>query len=117
MKFFRMLLKKLRCQLGFAALTATKVIDTEFGGDWKILIKTVTLESASDTLTLVRATDKVTEIGAVIPVLQGGQDAALLGGITASFSGLVITLASQAEGGTASTNWDNAVVRLIIIAR
>lgn len=100
-----------------AALTATKVTDTEFSGDYKVLVKTVTLESASDTLTLVRADDKITEIVAVIPVLEGGQDAALLGGITASFSGLVITLASQQENGTASTNWDSAVVRLIIIGR
>lgn len=101
---------------GFAALTGTKVIDSEFSGDYKVLIKTVVPGSASDTLTLVRATDKVTEIVGVFPHLETGQDAALAG-IFATFSGLVITLTTTASAGTAATDWTGATARLLIVAR
>ena len=99
------------------ALEATKVIDSELSGDWKILVKTVTPAAASDTLTLVRATDKVTEIAAVIPVLEAGLDAALTL-LQVSFSGLVITIKQlKADGSTAADDWTAASIRLIIIAR
>jgi hypothetical protein len=99
------------------ALTGVKVIDTEFSGDWKILVKTVTPAAASDSLTLVQATDKVTEIAAVIPVLEAGLDAALTL-LQVSFSGLVITIKQlKADGASAADNWTDAAIRLIIIAR
>lgn len=106
----------LKNEKGFAALTGTKVIDSEFSGDYKILIRTVVPGSASDTLTLVRATDKITEIVGVFPHLETGQDAALAG-IFATFSGLVITLTTTAAAGTAATDWTGATARLLIIGR
>jgi hypothetical protein len=100
-----------------AALTEAKVIDTELAGDWKILVKTVTPGAASDTLTLVRATDKVTEIAAVIPIFEAGLDASntLL---KVSFSGLVITIVQlKADGATPADDWTGTSIRLVIIAR
>ena len=112
-----LLAKLLKDQRGFAALTGTKVIDTEFAGDWKVLVKTVTPEAASDTLTLVQATDKVTEIAAVIAVIESGLDANFTI-VQASFSGLVITLKGlKADGATPADDWTGASVRLIIVAR
>jgi len=99
------------------AIAGTKVVDTEMAGDWKILVKTVVPAAASDTLTLVRATDKVTEIAAVIPVFEAGLDAANTI-LQVSFSGLVITIKQvKADGATAANDWTGVSIRLIIIAR
>lgn len=106
----------LKNKKGMAVLTGTKVIDSELAGDWKILIKTVVPASASDTLTLVRATDKITEIAGVFPHIETGQDSALAG-IFATFSGLVITLTTTAAAGSAATDWTSATARLLIIGR
>lgn len=95
-----------------AALTATKVKGTEFAGDLKVKVLTVTLESASDTVALATWFDT---LYAVIPVLEGGADAALLAGLQCSFSGTTATIVSVEQDGTASTNWDSATVRLIVI--
>lgn len=95
-----------------AALTPTSVVNTEFSGDIKTRIITVTLQSASDTVALSSYFDT---IYAVIPVLEGGADAALLAGVQCSFSGTTATLVTQAEAGTASTDWTSATVRLIVI--
>ncbi len=115
-KYGKMLTAMLKDQRGFAALTGTKVVDSEFSGDYKILIRTVVPASASDTLTLVRATDKISEIVGVFPHLEAGYDAALAG-IFATFSGLVITLTTTAAAGTAATDWAGASARLLIIGR
>jgi hypothetical protein len=102
-----------------AALTPTNVIgargrSSELAGDYKIQVLTVTLQSASDTVTLVRATDKITTILGVFSELITGQDS-LLSSVHATFSGLVITLTSINPEGTASTDWTTAVVRLLVI--
>jgi hypothetical protein len=101
-----------------AALTGVKVVDSELSGDYKILVKTIAVPTtASDTLTLVRATDKITEIVAVIPVFEAGLDAACTL-LQVSFSGLVITVKSlKADGATAADDWTAVSVRLIIIGR
>lgn len=99
---------------GMAALTPTDVKNTEFSGDLRVRILTVDLESASDTVDLSSFFEK---LYAVIPVLEGGADAALMAGIQASFSGTDVTLVSQQQAGTAATNWTNGTVRLIVIGR
>jgi hypothetical protein len=104
-----------------AALTPTNVIgsrgkSTEFGGDYKLQVLTVVPTSASDTVTLVRATDKITEILGVFPTIVTGQDAALTG-VHATFSGLVITLTTVGQDGAAATDWTSAVIRLLVIGR
>lgn len=97
-----------------AAITGTKAVVTQFSK--KVLAKiTATLTSASDTVTLTQATHGISAIDAVIPILTGGADAALLAGLQVSFSGLVITIVSQAENGTASTDWAGATITLLVI--
>ena len=95
-----------------AALTPTDVKNTEFAGDVKVKVYTVTPSSASDTVDLSSDFDT---LYAVIPVLEGGADAALLAGIQASFSGTTATLVTQEQDGTAATNWTSATIRLIVI--
>lgn len=96
------------------AITPTVVAQTPLAGK-RLIIVTATLASASDTITLSLATHGARTIYGAWAVLEGGQDAALLGGLTVSFSGLVITVKSQAEAGTDSTNWDNAAIRVFAI--
>lgn len=100
------------------ALTPTNVIgargkSTEFGGDYKLQVLTVTLGSATDTVTLVRATDKMTTILGVFAQIVSGTTANFQT-VEASFSGLVITLTSWASSGIASSSaW--GPVRLLVI--
>lgn len=95
-----------------AALTVTSAVETEFAGDVRVKVFTTTLQSASDTVDLSSEFDT---LYAVIPVLQGGADANLLAGVQCSFSGTTATLVTIEADGTASTNWDNATIRLIVI--
>ena len=100
------------------ALTPTNVIgvrgqSTEFGGTYRLQVLTVTLGSASDSVTLVRATDKIRTILGVFAQIVSGTTANFAT-VEASFSGLVITLASYNASGTASTSaW--GPVRLLVI--
>ena|SRR3990167_3901580 len=104
-----------------AALTPTNVIgsrgdSTGFAGDYKIQVLTVIPESATDTITLVRATDKITTILGVFSELTAGIDS-LLSSCGTTFSGLVITLKTYNPEGTAATDWTNASVRLLVIGK
>lgn len=98
------------------AITGTKQLATEFSGDYKILRITCTPASASDTVTLTEATHGISEIGAVIPLLTAGQDAALQT-IGATWSGLVITVVTKGADGLAATDWTGASATLIVIGR
>lgn len=98
------------------AITGTKVLGSEFGGDWKLLILSIVPASASDTVTLTSATHGVSEIIAVMPQLLTGQDSALQT-ILATFSGLVITVITETSAGGVATDWTGATARLWVIAR
>jgi len=95
-------------------IVPTKVAHTELSGDLKIAVYTFVPTSASDTYTFVAATHKFRKIWAVIPVLEAGQDSLLLTA-SAAFSGLTITVKTWNPEGTAATNWDGIVVRLVLI--
>ena len=97
-----------------ATLTGTKVVHSEMSGDLKWVVYTGTLEAATDTITFVAATHKFRKIYAVIPLLQAGQDSLLLT-LTATFSGLVVTLKSYNPEGTAATDWTGATFRLVML--
>lgn len=104
-----------------AALTPTNVIgargqSTEFGGDYKLQVLTVVPTSASDTVTLVRATDKIGTILGVFATIVSGQDSLLLA-VGVSFSGLVITVNTYNPEGTAATDWTGVVIRLLVIGK
>lgn len=96
------------------AITGTLAVSTPLAAK-RLVTVTCTLASASDTVTLTKATHGVETIYGVIPVLEGGMDADLQA-IQASYSGLVITLVSKNAAGSASTEWTSATVRLFIIA-
>lgn len=98
------------------AITGTKVLATEFSGDWKLLILSIVPASASDTVTLTLATHGVSEIIAVAAFLKTGFDAALQT-IWATFSGLVITVITETSAGGVATDWTGATAQLWVIAR
>ena len=89
---------------------------TEFAGDYKLVKITITLASASDTVTLTQATHGISEILAVMPFILTGNDANLMG-IYATFSGLVVTVTTVGADGLAATDWTGATEQLIIIGR
>ena len=97
------------------AVTGTKVALTELAGHYKVLTLTTTLASASDTITLTEAVHGVTVIDAIMGlVLTGGQDAALMAA-SASYSGLVVTVVSVNQAGTASTDWTSTTIALTLL--
>lgn len=97
-----------------SALTPTKVALTELAGDLKIYIATFTPASASDTITFVAATHKFRKIYGAFPFLTAGIDSALLQ-ISATFSGLVVTVVTYNQNGDAATDWTGAAARLLVI--
>lgn len=98
------------------AVTPTVVLQTEFSGDWRLLILNITPASASDTVTLTLATHGVSEIIAVHAMLKTGFDAALQT-IWATFSGLVITVITETSAGGVATDWTGATAQLWVIVR
>lgn len=102
-----------------AALTPTNVIgsrglSTEFGGGYKLQVLTITPTTATDTVTLVLATDKIRTILGVFAQMVSGTDS-LLQTIEAAFSGLVITIRTFNPEGTAATDWTGISIRLLVI--
>lgn len=87
---------------------------TEFGGQNRLFIFTIVPASASDTLTLVRASDKLSTIVSVIGQITGGLSANFAT-LQISFSGLVITVASFNAAGSAASNWTSATADLWVV--
>jgi hypothetical protein len=98
------------------AITGTLALGTGMtGASYKICVITATVASASDTITLTAATHGITAItGIVGAVITGGQDAAFTA-IGVSFSGLVLTVTSVEQDGTASTDWTGTTVSITVI--
>lgn len=94
-----------------AALTPTVVIKTEFGGNQKVKIFTVTPSSASDTVDLTSHFDT---INGVIASIETGADANLLT-VHPSVSGLTVTLVTKGADGLAATDWTGAAIRLFVV--
>lgn len=83
------------------------------GGGYSIVVITATLESASDTITLTAATHGISEITSILgAVITSGQGATFTA-LSVSFSGLVLTVTSVEEDGTASTTWGDVSISLI----
>ncbi len=97
------------------AITGTKVYAGELPGETRLLHLTATVASSSDTITLTAANHAgVTEIlGIVGLVITGGLDAAFTY-VQASFSGLVITIASFEQDGTAATDFTGTTIALTL---
>lgn len=100
-----------------AAITNPKNKPTEFCGEYKILsFYDLDVASASDTLTLSVANNNVSEIQNVIVCNNAGQDAAFTA-VAASFDGLVITITSVEQDGTASTAWTDTTVNVMVMCK
>lgn len=100
-----------------AAITNPGTNATEFSGEYKMLsMYNLAVASASDTMTLTWADNGISEIQNVFVCANAGQDAAFTE-VAASFSGLVITITSVEQDGTASTAWTDTTVNLIVIGK
>lgn len=98
-----------------AAITNPGTNCTELSGKYKLLsMYNLAVASASDTLTLTAAANGCSEIQNVIVCNNAGQDAAFTA-VAASFSGLVITITSVEQDGTASTAWSDTTVNLLAV--
>ena len=98
-------------------ITGTKAVLTEFSGEYKLLTVTATVAAASDTITLTQATHGISEITGIVGlVITGGQDAAFTAA-SASFSGLVITVTSVEQDGTAATDFTGTTISVTVIGK
>ncbi len=90
---------------------------TTFSGDYKLLaLPALSIVSASDALTLSFADNGISEITTVVGGVSGGLSTTF-SYVQTSFSGLVVTVASFEEDGTASTGWGSAAVDLLIVGK
>jgi hypothetical protein len=98
-----------------AAITNPGTKATEFSGQHKVLsLYNLALTSASDAITLSEADNSIGTIQNVIVSANGGVDAAFQT-VSASFSGLVVTIASQEQDGTGSTEWTGTTCNLLVV--
>jgi len=97
------------------AITGTLALGTGMtGGVYKEITVTATVASSSDTITLTAATHGITAITAITgATITGGLDAAF-SMIQVSFSGLVLTVASFGQGGTAATDFTGTTVSITV---
>lgn len=96
------------------ALSPTKVVETEFGGDCQLKIFTVTPAAASDTIDL---SSYFSTIYGAKAHLTAGLDAALTI-LQTSFSSTTVTIAQKkADGATSADNWDSASIELWVVGK
>jgi hypothetical protein len=100
-----------------AAITNPGTNVTEFSGEYKALsLNGLSVATASDALTLSFVDNGIAEIQNVVGSISGGLSATF-SFIQTSFSGLVVTVASFKEDGTAATGWGDATVNLLIVGK
>lgn len=99
------------------AITGTLAKATEFAGDYKLVTITATIASASDTITLTAASHGISEIAGIVgAVITGGLDAAFTN-IQVSYSGLVLTVASIEQDGSAATDFTGTTVAITVLGK
>lgn len=100
-----------------AAITNPGTKATEFSGEYKICsMYNLAVASASDTMTFTFADNGISEIQNAVVSINSGQDAAFTA-VACSFSGLVVTITSVEQDGTASTDWTGTTVNLIVVGK
>lgn len=100
-----------------AAITGTPAYHGELAATTTMLTMDFTPGSASDVITLTQATHNVSEIVRIVSVeLTAGMDAALTN-VSASFSGLAITILTYAAAGTAATDWTGATGTITLLVK
>ncbi|MCP3684357.1 MAG: hypothetical protein GY861_16895 [bacterium] len=100
-----------------AAITNPGTNVTEFSGSYKLLsLYNLSLSSASDALTLSYTDNGISEIQNVIVGTNAGTDANFQT-VSASFSGLVVTVTSANASGVEATDWTSATCNMIVIGK
>lgn len=99
-----------------AAITGTLTGNTEFGGTTKIVTVTAPVGSASDTITLTAAAHggATAIVGILGATITAGADAAF-SYLQVSYSGLVITVVSFEQDGTAATDFTGTTVEIAVL--
>lgn len=98
--------------MGAVAATAVKL--TEFSGDYKIGVFTITPAAASDTVDL---SSYFSEIVGAMGHITAGLDANLTL-LQVSYSGTTITVKQlKADGATNASDWTSAEIELIVIGK
>jgi len=100
------------------AITGTLAGNTEFSGEVKLITVTAPVAASSDTITLTAASHggAVSIVGIVGATITGGLDAAF-SMIQVSYSGLVITVASFEQDGTAATDFTGTTVEIALLIK
>ena len=100
------------------AITGTLVdlVGSAMAGEGEKLVQiTCVPSSASDTITLTKATHGISTINGIVSAeLTAGIDANLQT-CSATSSGLVITLVTYEADGTAATDWTSAAARITVL--
>jgi hypothetical protein len=98
------------------AITGTLVGNTELAATHKIITVTAPVASASDTITLTAAAHggATAIVGLIGVTVTGGLDAAF-SYAQVSYSGLVLTVVTFEQDGTASTAWSDTTVEIAVI--
>lgn len=99
------------------AITGTLAKITEFSGNYKLLTVTATMAAASDTITLTLASHGISEIAGIVGVVLTGTPDANFLAVSASYSGLVITVKAWNAAGTASTAFADADISVTLIGK
>jgi len=100
-----------------AAITNPGTNVTEFSGEYKLLpLNDLSITTSSDALTLSYADNGISEITSIIGGVSGGLDAGF-SYIETSYSGLVVTVASFKNDGTAADEFTGTTVNLLIIGK
>lgn len=100
-----------------AGITPTVAYNGEFAGEVRLITVTATVGSASDTITLTAANSGATSIvGIVGATITGGLDAAF-SYLQVSYSGLVVTVASFEQDGTAATDFTGTTVSIALLIK
>ena len=100
------------------AITGTLAGNTEFSGIHKVITVTATIASSSDTITLTAANHggTATIVGILGATITGGLDAAF-SYLQVSYSGLVVTVASFEQDGTAATDFTGTTVEIALLVK
>ena len=97
------------------AITGTLDYGGELGGNTRLVVVTAPVAAASDTITLTKATHGISAITAIVgAVITGGHDTDFTV-LEVSYSGLVITVASDDAEGTSADEFTGTTVSITVI--
>jgi hypothetical protein len=108
-------LQLLNKEVIMGAITGTKLVSTEFAGQYKVVTVSATVASATDTITLTEADHGIASITGVIgAVITAGLDAAF-SYLQVSATGLVISVDSFEQDGTPATDFTGTTIQVTVV--